>query len=185
MKIEYGYIFSAILGAISILGVIFCIVRGKGVWHKILVLFSSMLGVVVMVCFGGEVVLNHFDMGWRCAPVNIMLILGGIFLIVTLCCSMRELIVLKGANSILVRCGVASMLLVIFIILIFALGYFTLSSWWDGLTTYNGQTIVYATDQHGGSAAWRYYTHINNLVHGVEILQEGSWIGNPPHFLNP
>ena len=178
------YFLSAVLGAISIIWVFFCIVSGKGISHKMLVFFTSLLCVLAMICFGGEVVLNHFGMGWRCTPFNIMLILCVILFTVILCFGMRELMVLENANPIMVGCGFISMVLAVSIILITAFGYFYLSSWHDGLTTYNDQTIVYANDQHGGSCDWRYYTHINDLVHGVEILQEDGWIGKPPRNYN-
>lgn len=71
------------------------------------------------------------------------------------------------------------MLLAIFITLMSAFLYFTGFSWSDGLTTYNDQTIVYKTNGHGSFGSWHYYTHINDLVHGIEITQDG-WHGVPP-----
>lgn len=181
----YWYIFSPILGVISMIGVVFCIVRGKGISHKILVFFTSLLCVAAILCFGGNAILSMFGMGWRCTPFNIMLMLCALFFIAILCYSIWELIVLEDANPVMVGCGCISMVLSIVMILMLTFAYFHLSSWHDGLTTYNDQTIVYANDQHGGSCDWRYYTHINGLVHGAEILQEDSWIGNPPHYFNP
>ena len=179
------WIIVAALVVISVSSIIFCIVRGRGASHRMLIFSVSLLGVVAMICLGGEVVLNHFGMGWRCTPFNTMLSLGFILFIVILCFSMFsicEFIDLKNVNRIMVGCGFTSMLLVIFITLISAFFYFHAFSWHDGLTTYNDQTIVYANDQHGGSCDWRYYTHINDLIHGVEILQEDGWHGNPPRF---
>lgn len=174
-------VFGAVLIAISIISVILCLIRGKGASHKKLVFFVSLLVIVAIICFGGQAALTLFGMGWRCTPFNIMLMLCAIFFIATLWCGVRELIVLKDANPIMVGCGLISMLLVIAITLISAFFYFQLSSWHDGLTTYNDQTIVYANDQHGGSCSWRYYNHINSLVHGAEITIYG-WHGNPPRF---
>lgn len=179
---EYWYFFGAIVVAISIIGVIFCIVRGKGISHKILVFSTSLLCVVAMLCFGGNAILSMFGMGWRCTPFNTMLMLCAILSIIILCCCTCEFVRIKNTNIVLTGCGCISMALVVNLIVISAVGYFHLSSWHDGLSTYNDQTIVYANDQHGGSCSWRYYTHINDLVHGVEILQEVGWIGNPPHF---
>ena len=176
------WIFVAILVTISI-SVISCIVRRKGTSHKRLVLFSSMLGLVAMVCFGGQVVLNLFSMGWRCTPFNIMLMLCAILSIIILCCCIGDLFRSENTNIVSIVCGFIPMVLVVNFIVIYAVGYFHHSSWHDGLTTYNDQTIVYANDQHGGSCSWRYYNHINSLVHGVEILQEDSWIGNPPRMI--
>ena len=178
------WIIVAALVVISVSSIIFCIVRGRGASHRMLIFSVSLLGVVAMICFGGEVVLSHFGMGWRCTPFNIMLILCVILFTVILCFVTRELLVLEDANPIMVGSGFISMLLAISIILLTTFGYFFLSSWHDGLTTYNDQTIVYANDQHGGSCAWRYYTHVNDLVHGAEILQEDDWIGNPPRNYN-
>lgn len=173
------WIFVAILVTISI-SVISCIVRGKGASHKRLVLFSSILGLVAMVCFGGQVVLNLFGMGWRCTPFNIMLMLCAILSIIILCCCIGDLFRFANTNIVLSACGCISMALVLNFIVIYAVGYFHLSSWNDGLSTYNDQTIVYANDQHGGSCSWRYYNHINSLVHGEEITTMYGWHGNPP-----
>lgn len=180
------YGFGAVFVPISIFFVMFCIVRGKGVSHRILVLFASLLCAVLIICFGGQAILTLFDMGWRCTPFNTMLFLAAMLFIATLCFGMRELSVLKGSSSIEFGCGFISMLFAIAITLFSLFVYFHLLSWHDGLTTYNDQTIIYANDQHGGSCDWRYYTHINDLVHGAEILQESGWIGNPPHnYHNP
>ena len=180
MELKYIYIFFAILGMISIISVIFCIVRGKGISHKMLIFVVSLLGVVAMICLGGNAILSMLGMGWRCKPFNTMLNLCFVLVVYVLLCGIWELISLKDTNPALIGCGVTSIFLAIFITLMSAFFYFNAFSWRDGLTTYNDQTIVYANDQHGGSCDWRYYTHINDLVHGVEILQEDGWIGNPP-----
>lgn len=173
------WIFVAILVTISI-SVISCIVRDKGASHKRLVLFSSMLGLVAMVCFGGQVVLNLFGMGWRCTPFNIMLMLCAILSIIILCCCIGDLFRSENTNIVLIVCGFIPMVLVVNFIVIYAVSYFCLSSWHDGFTTYNDQTIIYANDQHGGSCSWRYYNHINSLVHGEEITTLSGWRGDPP-----
>ena len=186
MNYYWWYIFSAIVVAISIIGVIFCIVRGKGISHKILVFSISLLCVVAILCFGGNAILSMFGMGWRCKPFNTMLQLCFVLIVPILLCSIKGLISLEDANPALIGCGITSMFLAILVTLMSASLYFHFLSWNDGLTTYNDQTIVYSNDQHGGSCAWRYYTHISDLVHGAEILQEDSWIGNPPHnYSNP
>lgn len=164
---------------ISIFSVMFCIARGKGVSHGILILFASLLGAVLITCFGGQAILTHFDMGWRCTPFNTMLFLAAMLFIATLCFGMRELSVIKGSSSIEFGCGLISMLFAIVITLFSLFVYFHFFSWHDGFTTYNDQTIIYANDQHGGSCSWRYYNHINDLVHGAEITQYG-WHGAPP-----
>ena len=181
MDYYWWYIFSAIVVAVSIIGVIFCVVRGKGISHKILIFFTALLCAVAMFCFGGNAILSVFGMGWRCEPFNAMLNLCFVLIIPILLCGVKGLISLKDTNPAFIGCGVTSMFLAIFITLLSSSFYFTSFSWRDGLTTYNNQMIVYSNDQHGGSCAWRYYTHINGLVHGVEILQEDGWIGNPPH----
>ena len=173
------YIFIAVLVAPTAFSVIFCVVRGKGVSHKMLIFFASMLGVTAIVCFGGEAILAHFDMGWRCTPFNTMLMLCTVFFTAMLLCSARQLIVLKDVDHIIVECELIAMFVVIVVTLLLTFYYFHLSSWHDGLSIYNNQTIVYANDQHGGSCSWRYYTHINSLVHGEEIERDG-WFGTPP-----
>lgn len=173
------YILIAALVAISVFSVVFCILRGRGASHKKLVFSVSMLGAMAMVCFGGEAILNHFNMGWRCTPFNTMLNLCVILLIITLWQCMNELCLVENINPTLIVSGVFSMLLVILMTVILAFGYFAAFSWDDGLS-YDGQMIVCANNGHGSSGSWRYYTHINGLVHGVEITQYG-WRGNPPH----
>lgn len=175
-----GYIFIAVLVAISFFSVVFCLLRGRGASHKKLVLFTSLLSVAAAVCFGGEAVLSHFDMGWRCAPFNTMLFLCSAFVIIVLWYCMRELSLLKnGSNQYIVMGGFISLMLMMLTTLIFFLFYFSLSSWQDHLSVHNNQTIVCANDMHGGSCSWRYYDHINRLVHGAEITQDGWW-GDPP-----
>ena len=180
--IEDVYIY--VLVAMSIFSVVLCLIRGRGASHKILVCFAALLGTMLLICFGGNAVLSLFGMGWRCTPFNIMLMLCAVFFIAILCCGVWGLIVLKDVNPVMVGCGCISTVLSIVLTLFLTFDYFWLSSWHDGLTTYNDQTIVYSNDQHGGSCDWRYYTHINDLVHGVEILQEDGWIGNPPRNYN-
>ena len=69
----FRYVFIAVLIAISIISVIYCIVRGKGISHKMLIFVVSLLGVVAMICLGGNVILSMLGMGWRCKPFNTML----------------------------------------------------------------------------------------------------------------
>lgn len=175
----YLYIFNAILTVISIILILFCIIRRKGASHNGLVFFTFLLCLVVTICFGGEAVLARFDMGWRCTPFNTMLILGAILFIIILGFGMKEFSALKDTNPTIVWCGYISISLVIIMTLLSLFFYFQFSSWHDGLTTYNNQIIVYANDQHGGSSSWRYYSHVNSLVHGIEITQDGWW-GYPP-----
>lgn len=176
------YIFVAILGIISIFSVVFCLLRGKGATHKKLLCFTSMLGAVATICFGGGAILSRFDMGWRCAPFNIMLFFCAILVVITLWHSLNALSVLADTHPVLFGCGYLSMTLMIFIILAWTFIYFQILSWHDSLAAYNGQTIVCSSDMHGGSASWRYYIHINSLVHGVEITRD-SWWGTPPFQL--
>ncbi|MDE7244738.1 MAG: hypothetical protein K2O18_12300 [Oscillospiraceae bacterium] len=176
---SFTWIFVAVLIAMSVFSIIFCCFRGRGASHKKLVFFASLLSVMVLVCFGGNAILSIFDMGWRCTPFNNMLLLCSVLFIPTLWYGMKEFIVLKDTNHILIGTGFISMLLVLIMIPVVLFFYFLFFSWHDGLTAYNDQTIVYANDMHGGSCSWRYYTHINSLVHGIEITQDGWW-GHPP-----
>ena len=180
MEVEYyWYIFSAILGAISIAWVIFSIVRGKGLPRIILVFFTSLLCVGATLCFGGNAVLSMFDMGWRCEPFNIMLFLCSLLVVPVSLFGILQLISLKDTNSVLIRCGILSISIALIVILISSFLYFQLTSWSDGLTVYDAQTIVYKTNGHGSFGSWHYYTHINDLIHGIEITQDG-WHGTPP-----
>lgn len=173
------YIFTGVLGIISIFLIVYCLFRGKGTPHRKLIFFTSLLGVVATVCFGGGAILACFDMGWRCTPFNIMLFLCAVLFIITLWRSLNVLSVLEDTNPVLVRCGFIAMMLMTFIVLAWIFIYFQFLSWHDSLSTYNGQMIVCSNDMHGGSCSWRYYTHINSLVHGVEITRDGWW-GTPP-----
>ena len=101
----------------------------------------------------------------------------------TLWYGMKELRVLKDTNHILIGTGFISMLLVLIMIPVVLFFYFQFFSWHDKLSSYNGQTIVCSNDMHGGSCSWRYYTHINDFIHGVEITQDGWW-GSPPQNRN-
>lgn len=173
------YVFAAVLAAISVSFVIFCIVRGKGTSHKWLICFASIFCVMAAICFGGQAVLNRYDLGWRCTPFNTMLFLCAALLIATLWFCIRELISLQNVKPAVTVCGVFSLFLMMLVTLwLFAI-YSNMLSWHDSLSSYNGQTIVCANDQHGGSCAWRYYVHINGLIHGAEITQYG-WHGYPP-----
>ena len=178
---EYlGYIFRAVLVVISAFSVIFCIIRGKGKSRKKMILFIFLFMAMVMICFGGEAVLSHFDMGWRCTPFNTMLFLCNALFIIILWYCMCELNFLKNSsNQYIVHVCIYFLICMMLATLAWFTFYLSLSSWQDGLSTYNGQTIVYANDQHGGSCSWRYYAHINSLVHGAEITQDGWW-GYPP-----
>lgn len=181
MRVAYDwYFWGAIFAVISIIFAIFCIVHGKGISHKILTFFASLLCVVAMVCFGGEAVLNHFGMGWRCTPFNAMLGLCSVLFIPVLLCGIWQLIHLyEDRNPALIRCGVCSMLLAIVIIPMSSFIYWFGSSWSDCLIEYDDQTIIYASNGNGSAGERRYYIHINDMVHGVEITQDG-WRGGRP-----
>ena len=178
---EYDwYLWGSILAVISIILAIFCIIRGKGTSHKILIFFTSLLCVVAMVCFGGEVVLNHFDMGWRCTPFNTMVGLCFVLSIPILLCSIWQLINIESMNHTLIGCGVVSMLLALLVIPMCSLLYFTGTSLNDYCYENEGQTIVAASNGHGSYASVRrYYLPINDLVHGTEITQD-VWHGVRP-----
>lgn len=179
MRVEFfWYIVGAILAVISMIGVIYCVAHGKGAGHKILVCLASLWGVVFLICFGGNVILSIFDMGWRCKPFNIMLKLCCVLFFPMLLCGLWQLFHLEDPKPALALFGASSMFLAILITPLSVFLYFE-SSWSDGLTTCNDQTIVYATDSHGGSGRWRYYLPVNDLVHGAEITQDG-WHGPRP-----
>ena len=174
-----SFIFSATSVLISAPSVIFCLLRSREVSHKKLPRSAFLLGAMVMICFGGKAILSHFDMGWRCTPFNIMLFLCAILFIITLWRCLDVLSLLKNTNSVLIVCGFISLVLVIMITLARTAVYFPILSWHDKLSPHNGQMIVCANDMHGGSGNWRYYTHINDLIHGAEIAHDGLWWGTP------
>lgn len=174
-----NYIFIIALIIISAPSVILCLLRSRGIPRKKLLCFAFLLGITAMICFGGKAILACFDMGWRCTPFNIMLFLCAILFIITLWRCLNVLSLLENTKPVLIGFGFISLVLVMIITLAWTAIYFHFLSWHDGLTTYNNQMIVYANDQHGGSCSWRYYSHVNSLVHGIEITQDGWW-GYPP-----
>lgn len=170
------------LAVISAAAVVIGLLRGRGAPRKKLLHPVLLLGGAALVCFGGEAALALFDMGWRCAPYNTMLFLCGVLFIVTLWRSMKALSFLGNTHPV-IQVSVLSFLgLLLFMILLWVTMFFLLSSWHDYLAPYNGQMIVCATDQHGGSANWCYYAHINSIVHGGEIIPAGRHIGNPANW---
>lgn len=175
-----NYVFIVAPAAISVAAVILGLLRGRGVPRKKLLRSVFLLGGAALICFGGGAVLAQFDMGWRCAPFNIMLFLCVVLFAIMLWRCMNVLRLLENTNSVLRGCGLISLALVLVVTLTWTAFYFQLSSWRDKLYPYNGQMIVCANDMHGGSCSWRYYTHINSLVHGAEIEHNGSWWGAPP-----
>lgn len=169
----------AVLAVISVAAVVLGLLRGRGAPRKKLLRSVLLLGGIALVCFGGEAALAQFDMGWRCVPYNTMLFLCGVLFLVTLWRSMKALSFPENTHSVVQMSVFASLVLLLFIALTWVALFFLMSSWHDFLAPYNGQTIVCATDQHGGSANWCYYTHINSIVHGGEIVPAGRHIGNP------
>lgn len=169
------YILFAVLAILSAAAVVLGLVRGSGESRRKLVRSVLPLGGAALVCFGGEAVLAQFDMGWRCGPFNLMLLLCAALFVVMLwrCLNVRSL--LENTRSVLQTASFISLTLVIGITLAYTAAYFCLLSWKDDLVPHNGQTIVYANDIHGGSGARRYFTHINSLVHGAEIEHDGLW----------
>lgn len=174
------YIFSSIPAIISIIGVIYCVVHGKGISHKILVCFASLWCLVFLVCFGGNVVLSFFDMGWHCTPFNTMLKLCCVLSIPTLLCGIKVLFSIKVSDWRYEAIGVISMALALIVIPISSGLYFEFTSCDDSFTEYENQTILVASNGHGSYGyIWHYYIPINDLVHGAEITQDG-WHGVRP-----
>lgn len=174
------YFFFGILAVLSAAAVVLGLMRGSGEPRKRLARSVLLLGGTALVCFGGEAVLAQFDMGWRCGPYNLMLFLCVILFVVTLWRCLNVLSLLENTRSILQASGFISLVLMLVITLAGTAAYFLLFSWHDDLAPHNGQMIVCANDMHGGSGSWRYYAHINDLVHGAEIEHEGRWHGAPP-----
>lgn len=173
------YILFAILAVISAAAVVLGLIQGSGEPRKKLARSVLLLGTLALLCFGGEFALSRMGMGWRCTPFNIMLFLCAVLFVVTMWRGMNALSLLEGTRSVIQASGFVAMVLVMGITLAWAAGYFTLLSWHDKLAPHNGEMIVCANDMHGGSGSWRYYAHINDLVHGEEIEHDGWW-GTPP-----
>lgn len=175
-----NYAFTVSLAVISVAAVVLGLSRGRGIPRKRLLRSVLLLGGAALICFGGAASLAQFDMGWRCAPFNIMLFLCAVLFVITLWRCINVLALLEKTHSVIQAFGFVSLVLVLVITLAWTAVYFHLFSWKDEISPYNGQMIVCANDMHGGSGAWRYYTHINNLIHGAEIVHDGSWWGPPP-----
>lgn len=175
-----NYVFIAALTAISAAAVVLSLLRGRGTPRKKLLRSVLLLGGATLICFGGEAMLAQFDMGWRCTPFNIMLFLCAVLFVIVLWHCMNVLSLLENTHSTLRASIFLFLTPVLVITLAWTAAYFCLLSWQDDLAPYNEQMIVCANDMHGGSGSWRYYVHINNLVHGAEIAHDGSWWGIPP-----
>ena len=158
------YLLFAILAVISAAAVVLGLIRGSGEPRKKLARSVLTLGALALLCFGGEFVLSRMGMGWRCTPFNVMLFLCAVLLSL-----------LEGTRSVIQASGFVSLALVLVITLAGTPLYFLLFSWHDKLAPHNEQMIVCANDMHGGSGSWRYYAHINGLVHGEEIEHDGPW----------
>ena len=169
------YILFAVLAILSAAAVVLGLVRGSGESRRKLVRSVLPLGGAALVCFGGEAVLAQFDMGWRCGPFNLMLLLCAALFVVMLWRCLNVLSLLENTRSILRASGFFSLALMLVIILAGTAVYFLLFSWNDKLVPHNEHMIVRANNMHGGSGSWRYYAHINSLVHGVEIEHDGMW----------
>ncbi len=180
MGSHINYVFVVSLAVISVAAVALGLVRGRGTPRRKLLRSVLLLSGAVLICFGGAAALAQFDMGWRCTPFNIMLLFCVVLSVITLWRCMNVFALLENTHSALQASGFVSLALVLVITLAWTTVYFHLFSWEDKLSPHNGQMIVCANDMHGGSGSWRYYTHINNLVHGVEIAHNGSWWGTPP-----
>lgn len=177
------YVLFGVLAVISIAAVVLGLVRGTGEPWKKLVRSVLLLGGAALVCFGGEFVLSRMGMGWRCGPYNLMLFLCIVLFVIMLWRCMNVLSLQENTHSALKglqTSGFISLVLVMGITLAYTAAYFLLLSWHDDLAPHNGEMIVCANDMHGGSGSWRYYAHINDLVHGAEIEHEGRWHGAPP-----
>jgi hypothetical protein len=176
------YILFAIPAVISAAAVVLGLIQGSGEPRKKLARSVLLLGALALLCFGGEFALSRMGMGWRCTPFNLMLFLCAVLLAVTLWRCMNVLSLLEGTRSVIQASGFVSLALVLMITLVGTPLYFLLFSWHDKLAPHNEQMIVCANDMHGGSGSWRYYAHINNLVHGEEIERHDGWYGTPPLF---
>ena len=169
------YILFAVLALISVAAVVLSLARGTGEPRKKPVRSVLLLGGAALVCFGGEFALSRMGMGWLCTPFNIMLFLCAVLFVVTMWRGMNALSLLEGTRSVIQASGFVALALVLVITLAGTPLYFLLFSWHDKLAPHNEQMIVCANDMHGGSGSWRYYAHINDLVHGEEIEHDGPW----------
>lgn len=176
-----NYVFIAALAVISVASIGLGLLRGGGTRRKKLLRSVLLLGGAALTCFGGAAILAQFGMGWRCTPFNTMLFLCAVLFVATLWRCMNVIAHLKNTHRAIQASTFVSLVLVLVITVVWTCLFFQFLSWNDRLAPHNGQMIVCANDMHGGSCSWRYYTHINNLVHGAEILNDGSWWGAPPH----
>lgn len=67
------YILGIAILVISVFYIVYCIIRGRGAWHKKLVCFASLLDMMLLICFGGNAILSLYGEqvlqdGWRGAP---------------------------------------------------------------------------------------------------------------------
>jgi len=182
MESHTNYVLIAVLAVISVVAVVLGLLRGKGTPRKKLLRSVLLLGGVALVCFGGEAVLAQFGMGWRCAPYNAMLVLCFVLLIVVLWRCMNALTLLENTDPAIRMSVMFSLTMALVVASALVAVGFHLSKWNDFLAPYDEQMIVCANNCNGGSGAWRYYAHINSIVHGGEIASDGSRWGVPSHW---
>lgn len=176
------YVLLAVAAVISVAVVVLGLLRGKGTPRKKLLRSVLLLGGVALICFGGEAALAQFDMGWRCAPYNAMLVVCFVLFLVVLWRCVKVLAFGENTHPAIQASVMSTLTLVLVMVSVWGGAYFSLSRWNDFLALYDGQMIVCANDCNGGSGAWRYYDHINSIVHGGEIADYSSRRGVPSHW---
>ena len=123
-----------------------------------------LLTAVVLVRFGGGVLLEWNDMGWRTTPRNLMDVLLIIALLLTIYQTMAALTKAQHPwAGLSMGCG----FLLILVILLGAWFRFQFLGWTDHVTVQNEQSIVVEEGHKPGNIGGRrYYLHVNGIVHG-------------------
>lgn len=133
---------------------------------KRLIRVAIPLGIVLLIRFGGAVILALFGLGWRCTPRNIMNIVCMLLLLITT----ALLSTMIGAKypwiSLL---GCLSIIALGFGIVMYSQVY-----WHDSIKVQKGVAVVTESNGHGSIGERRCFIHVNDLLHGRELGYDWS-----------
>ena len=135
-----------------------------------------LLITVLLVRFGGNMVLSLFEMGWRCLPRNMMDLLWVSFLLALLIQGMQVLA--ERWESRPERCAVVALcgFALLISIAIGSMIHWRYMVWDDWSSEQNGQQIVVEKQRSPGSiGARRCYRYVNQIVHGERLIYQWEW----------
>ena len=146
---------------------------------KVLSLPAVLLGISLLLRFGGEWALSLFGMGWRCTPRNILNLAWMVLLIMAAWRLLRDMPPpsKRSASRPWVRlwenalvCAAAAAILVTTLLIIPA---YSQTYWDEWVLIQDGQSVVISSNGHGSVGERKAFLPINGLIHGREL--EYDW----------